>query len=390
MERLEALASDRAEEVRRGACAALVALHASAAPRFVGAALALPAEPRAALRKVLAPVLPQLDDEMELYGPGRPAPPRDAAPGPASPPTSPRRRLRLLPRLLAPATAAARAGSATAAELVAAVLTPPREPDSPLYPSPGPASAGRGSASSRKRAMYDLLRLVELCEGGAEEGAWRCQVEGVLAAVAAALGSHDGDLRQLGASVLSRVLAALDDPALAPLAPRFIAALLDAYAGAAGAGDRDAVAALDGGVALVLPRLRLRSCAEALAAALGDERAAAAGEAAHGALRQEHAARLLARVVAREAEAGAAAAARVEPFVGLLMGALVRAFGSAAADVRKATVFALVELWLALGDDFTQELTAHLTNAQLKLVTIYWTRACKARGLPVPEAPAPS
>lgn len=49
---------------------------------------------------------------------------------------------------------------------------------------------------------------------------------------------------------------------------------------------------------------------------------------------------------------------------------LFEAFDSASADVRKAVVFALVDMWVVLGDALTPHLGA-LSTSQLKLVTIY-------------------
>ena len=55
---------------------------------------------------------------------------------------------------------------------------------------------------------------------------------------------------------------------------------------------------------------------------------------------------------------------------------LYQAFKNPSADVRKAVVFTLVELYMALGDAFTPHLN-QLNTAQLKLVTIYINRQVK-------------
>lgn len=55
-----------------------------------------------------------------------------------------------------------------------------------------------------------------------------------------------------------------------------------------------------------------------------------------------------------------------------------QAFNNESADVRKAVVFCLVDVYLVLGDELTQHLEG-LTTAQLKLVTIYINRTLKER-----------
>jgi len=57
---------------------------------------------------------------------------------------------------------------------------------------------------------------------------------------------------------------------------------------------------------------------------------------------------------------------------------LFQAFKNQNADVRKAVVFSLVDMYLVLGEDLTPHL-AELSTSQLKLVTIYINRTTKAR-----------
>lgn len=57
---------------------------------------------------------------------------------------------------------------------------------------------------------------------------------------------------------------------------------------------------------------------------------------------------------------------------------LFEAFKSPSADVRKAVVFVLVDMYMVLGDDFTPYLS-ELNTSQLKLVTIYIQRLSKSR-----------
>ena len=57
---------------------------------------------------------------------------------------------------------------------------------------------------------------------------------------------------------------------------------------------------------------------------------------------------------------------------------LFQAFKNQNADVRKAVVFSLVDMYLVLGEDLTPHL-AELSTSQLKLVTIYINRTAQAR-----------
>ena len=57
---------------------------------------------------------------------------------------------------------------------------------------------------------------------------------------------------------------------------------------------------------------------------------------------------------------------------------LFDAFKNPSADVRKAVVFCLVDIYMVLGENFTPYLS-QLSTSQLKLVTIYINRMTKAR-----------
>lgn len=57
-----------------------------------------------------------------------------------------------------------------------------------------------------------------------------------------------------------------------------------------------------------------------------------------------------------------------------LVGPLCAAMGHASADVRKAVVFALVDLWSVVGDALSVHLRPHLTDSQMRLVAIYVSR----------------
>lgn len=61
-----------------------------------------------------------------------------------------------------------------------------------------------------------------------------------------------------------------------------------------------------------------------------------------------------------------------------LLPGLLAAFGSPKADVRKACVFCLVDMYMSIGDELFAHLT-DLTQSQLKLVTIYINRTLKSR-----------
>lgn len=66
------------------------------------------------------------------------------------------------------------------------------------------------------------------------------------------------------------------------------------------------------------------------------------------------------------------------PLAPALVSLCAQAFNHPSADVRKAVVFCLVDMYLVLGEALTPHLQA-LSTAQLKLVTIYITRTLKAR-----------
>mmetsp|Transcript_22953 Transcript_22953/g.62909 ORF Transcript_22953/g.62909 Transcript_22953/m.62909 type:complete len:174 (-) Transcript_22953:540-1061(-) len=61
-----------------------------------------------------------------------------------------------------------------------------------------------------------------------------------------------------------------------------------------------------------------------------------------------------------------------------LLPPLFEAFKNSHADVRKAVVFCLVDMYLVLGEQLTPHLAA-LSTSQLKLVTIYINKTTKAR-----------
>ena len=72
--------------------------------------------------------------------------------------------------------------------------------------------------------------------------------------------------------------------------------------------------------------------------------------------------------------AAASPAAIVEQHLETILSPLVDAFKHELADVRKAVVFCLVDVYRVLGEDLLPHLEEHLSNSQLKLVTIYINR----------------
>merc|ERR1712070_1248775 len=72
-----------------------------------------------------------------------------------------------------------------------------------------------------------------------------------------------------------------------------------------------------------------------------------------------------------------------------LLPPLFESFRNPNADVRKAVVFCLVDMYLVLGEQLTPHLTS-LTTSQLKLVTIYVNKTMKARECVDPHACATS
>lgn len=71
-------------------------------------------------------------------------------------------------------------------------------------------------------------------------------------------------------------------------------------------------------------------------------------------------------------------ASELNPLLPQLLPPLFDAFKSPSADVRKAVVFTLVDMYLVLGDALTPHLS-ELSTSQLKLVTIYINRTAKSR-----------
>lgn len=60
-------------------------------------------------------------------------------------------------------------------------------------------------------------------------------------------------------------------------------------------------------------------------------------------------------------------------------GTTPQGFNSTAADVRKAVVFCLVDMYMSAGETLLAELRTNLTDSQLKLVTIYINRTLQKR-----------
>ena len=65
------------------------------------------------------------------------------------------------------------------------------------------------------------------------------------------------------------------------------------------------------------------------------------------------------------------------PLVQQAMPSINLAMGSTSAELRKATVFAVVDMWLVLGDSMGPILSAHLTDSQMRLVTIYVNKTAR-------------
>jgi len=327
---LAPLASERHAGLRAAAIANLVALH----ERCDGAALpqllaALPAAEAAALHTQLLPFLPGL------------APPQ---------------LLRRSP-LPAPAPPAGRA------------LTPParRAP-------PSPAAAAADEAA--------LGRALEALAGEAPAGARRTRA-------------------------LAELRRALGSAALLPALRRRAGALGGALASSLAAGGAEAEAALECAAAapaalaaellppLARPLLRLACAGAASGAPAGAAEAAlealAAGAPAPAALRAAQA--LLAQPLPAAGPAGAralplrclslavqrSAEAALQPQLPALLPPLLAALGCDASEVRKCAVFALVDLYLAVGEALRPHLQP-LSAAQSKLLDIYIARAVAAAG----------
>jgi CLIP-associating protein 1/2 len=177
-------------------------------------------------------------------------------------------------------------------------------------------------------------------------------------------GSASGAVRESAASAVRELCSAhpaLGDEYLHLLLPRCLAAARDDQLTVA--------AAADGALDVLCAVTRPGQCLAALARAMPSPASSAAGGAA--AITASDALppiRCISSAVQR------ASPAVVRAALPALAPPLVAAFGSSAQEVRKAVVFALVDIYLALGEEVMQHLR-DLTPAQQKLLLMYVQRA---------------
>jgi CLIP-associating protein 1/2 len=408
------LTADKHPGLRNAAVANLVAVYERCDAATVVAVLAVqpPAE-LAALRKALSPYLPDLDDALAARGvalvhagsggisngvprlsrssssngahmsPGTPPGERVAPAGSAdggggsggggSAERPMPRRSSSLPLHNRPPSRPSSAGNAPTATpnddaaCVARVLaafgsTPAGAGDDPAAAA---AAAAPPSPRRRARALADVRRLA----ASAPRALWADFFAQLLVAMLEGLADVEASVRE-GALLALRDVAshqpALCGEYLSLVAPRAMSAARDASPAVA--------AAAEGALDAIFAKVEPGRCLEALRPLLPPPGAPAAAVTPDAVLPI----RCLSAAVQRVSPVALAAA------LPELLPPLFAAFNADAADVRKAVVFCLVDIYLAIGEPL-MPLLAPLTSAQAKLLQIYIQRA--KQGAPAAAKP---
>jgi hypothetical protein len=398
------LTADKHPGLRNAAVANLVAVYERCDAATVVAVLAVqpPAE-LAALRKVLSPYLADLDEALAARGvsllshssssssssslgggvprlsrsssssaaymspgtpPGERAAPTGSAEGGSGSAERPMpRRSTSLPVHNRPSSRPSSAGNAPGAApsddaaVVARVLaafgsTPAGAGDDPAAAA---AAAAPPSPRRRARALADVRRLA----ASAPRALWSDFFAQLLVAMLEGLADVEASVRE-GALLALRDVAshqpALCGEYLSLVAPRALSAARDAVPAVA--------AAAEGALDAIFAKVEPGRCLDALRPLLPPPGAAAAAITPDAVLPI----RCLSAAVQRASPVALAAA------LPELLPPLFAAFNADAADVRKAVVFCLVDIYLAIGEPL-MPLLAPLTSAQAKLLQIYIQRA---------------
>ena len=356
------LTADKHAGLRNAAVATLVAIYEKCdAQTVVQLVASAPPGEQAALRRTLGPYLPGLDGAVAAARPaGAAALPRlsrasSSLPhsGPPSPAAEPSYSAAAGPRRsssLPVARGGAPAGRPASGEATAAVAR--------VLAALGGAGADDGSPASPQRkvaALADVRRLA----ASAPKALWADCFAQLLVALLEALADADVAVRE--AALLALRDLALHQPALCGeylslVAPRALAALRDGEAAVSAAAD----AALDA----LFSKVDAQRCVDALRPLLPAAGAAPAAVPASAA----RVVRCLSAAVQR------AKPAPLQAALPALLPPLFAAFNAETADVRKAVVFCLVDLYLAIGEPLMPSL-APLSSAQAKLLQIYIQRA---------------
>jgi CLIP-associating protein 1/2 len=356
------LTSDKHAGLRNAAVATLVAIYEKCdAATVVQLVASAPPGEQASLRRTLGPYLPGLDSAVAAARPaGAAALPRLSrassslpSSGPPSPAAEPSysagggpRRSSSLPVArggAAPGRPASGEDTAAVARVLAAL---------------GGAGADDASGASPQRktaALADVRRLA----ASAPKALWADCFAQLLVALLEALADADVAVRE--AALLALRDLALHQPALCGeylslVAPRALAAVRDGEPAVSSAAD----AALDA----LFSKVDAQRCVDALRPLLPAAGAAPAAVPPSAA----RVVRCLSAAVQR------AKPAPLQAALPALLPPLFAAFNAETADVRKAVVFCLVDLYLAIGEPLMPAL-APLSSAQAKLLQIYIQRA---------------
>jgi len=399
LSKLAPLAQEQHAGLRNAAVANLVAVYERVDPHSLLHLLQAQLAPAAAqqLRRTLAPYLPELEAALAAraaLGAGSPGGGAGGSP--------------LRPRVARASAAEAEAEAAAtplprlSAERRAASLPAPGPRRSSPYPAAAPAppspagddeeallrllsGLGLGDAAPvppspsaaharRLRALHDLRRLAASAPR-ALLGAYCPQL---LLALLEALGPQagpPGGAAQQGGQQLLREAAALALKDLAHKQPELMGEHLGLVAPrvlhAARAGHPAGAAAdAEGVLDALFSSLEPRRCLEALRTLLP------AQEAQGGAARIDATAVLPIRCLSLAVQRAPAELLRA--MLPAMLPQLIAAFGCEHADVRKTVVFALVDLYLGLGEELRASLQP-LTSAQAKLLDIYIARSTSSK-----------
>ena len=401
-QRVAPLATDKHPGLRNAAVANLVAVWERCDPAALVAVVgSLPAGDGTALRKALAPFIPSLEEHLA----GRGAIARTASGGAATPGGAGGR----APFVTGTAAHAPHPQPLPHAPLPPphAHAPPPHAPPTPRTPraaavSPGanappvspdatgrPASRGTAvvshAASSSPPQLGTLPSLLgELCSPGA---AVSLRVAHLSEVRSAAASSPPGSLAPLAAS-LAIALLAVCSPEQPPHlrvagleALREVAAFqhgaLEAHAALLAASAMAALAAAsptglghpaEAALGALFARIDPQKGVDALPSLLAAAEAAAGTATPHGAHAAAVAVQCVSAVVTR------ASPAALHTSLPSLMPPLIAFFASPFPDVRKATVYALVDLHLALGAAALGHFLQPLSGAQRKLLDVYLQR----------------
>ena len=407
-------AADKNADVKRAAVAALHAIHSAGGPVFVQQVALLPPQSQAALKRAMADGAPNLADQIAAIGaaaratPRRPAPPPSASPhaddGGVTIPAAGGGAMTDRPGAMADRAPPARPASGDPAlrEAASRVNQPPRTAEAGGLGGGGSGGGGEdwmglmpmllrqlsggATAAAQKEALLKMQKMSLVAPSDAP--VWSSHFEHVLEAVLRCLQNADEKLRELGMACTKDMLRAQPQRFRAftehVLLRMLAAANDDARAVALGAEE-----ALE----LLLSISDTHRCMGVLVPVIAKE----------GPPTLQLAIRLQSKLIGRFSQL------QLLSILPQVLPPLFEAFKNQNADVRKAVVFCLVDMYMVrhtrphlepqeapiiarrprqpshlpsirqvLGEQLTPHL-AELSTSQLKLVTIYINRTTKAR-----------